>query len=146
MSDGGGGSAARWRAIAAWGFAVFFLTAGVLHFVAVEAFARIVPPWLPAPEAIVRLTGAMEIAFAAGLAVPRWRRVTGRVLALYLLAVLPANVYMALERIPVAGTVLPDWALWGRVALQFPLIAAILAVTAAPRRSSHKERSPTGPS
>jgi uncharacterized membrane protein len=47
--------------------AVFFLVAGVLHFHMDDAFARIVPPVLPFPVALVWVTGAMEFAFAATL-------------------------------------------------------------------------------
>jgi uncharacterized membrane protein len=112
--------------------AVFFLVAGVLHFHLDEAFARIVPPMLPFPVAIVWITGAMELAFAAAL-LAKWRLpLTGLWLSAYLLAVLPANIYMALAQIPLGDTVLSPAALWIRVALQFPLIALVLWSTGAP--------------
>ena len=123
------GPPSKARAAICLALAAFFLAAGILHFAHTEAFARIVPPFLPAPETIVRVTGAMEIAFSIGLALPRWRRRTGRVLALYLLAVLPANVTMAVERTAIGTLELPDWALWLRVGLQFPLIALVLYAT-----------------
>lgn len=109
--------------------AAFFLAAGIAHFAATDVFARIVPPQLPAPHAIVRVTGAIEIALALGVLAPRTRRVAGALLAAYCLAVLPANIHMALEQIAVGGIALPAWALWARVALQFPLIALILWAT-----------------
>ena len=105
---------------------VFFLVAGVMHFVADEAFAAIVPPVLPFPVLIVWLTGAMELVFAAGLLARRSLPLVGGLLAVYLLAVLPANVYMALAEIPLGETVLSPLALWVRVGLQFPLIALVL--------------------
>lgn len=112
--------------------AVFFLVAGVMHFVLDDAFARIVPPALPYPVAIVWITGVMEIGFAAALTAT-WRLpLTGLLLSAYLLAVLPANIYMALEGIPLGDTVMSPAALWVRVALQFPLIALVLWSTGAP--------------
>ena len=114
------------RALARLALALFFLAAGILHFTHTDAFAAIVPPRLPAPELIVRFTGLLELLFAAGLLTPRVRRVTGWLLALYLLAVLPANVYMALENIPFGGRELGAGVLWARVVLQFPLIALVL--------------------
>ena len=119
---------------------VFFLVAGVLHFVMGEAFARIVPPLLPFPLQIVWLTGAMELVFAAGLLLRRHLVATGILLSLYLLAVLPANIYMAMENIPLGdGEQLGPVVLWIRVALQFPLIAWILWCTDAP---PFKKRAP----
>ncbi len=112
--------------------AIFFLVAGVLHFQLDDAFARIVPPMLPFPVAIVWITGAMELAFAAAL-IARWRLpLTGLLLSAYLLAVLPANIYMAITEVPIGETVLSPAALWIRVALQFPLIALVLWSTSAP--------------
>lgn len=112
--------------------AVFFLVAGILHFRLDDAFARIVPPMLPFPVAIVWITGLMELAFAAAF-LARWRlQLTGILLSAYLLAVLPANIYMALAQIPLGNTVLSPAALWIRVALQFPLIALVLWCTGAP--------------
>jgi uncharacterized membrane protein len=112
--------------------AVFFLIAGILHFRLDDAFARIVPPTLPFPVAIVWITGAMELAFAAAL-IAKWRLpLTGLLLSAYLLAVLPANIYMALAQIPLGDTALSPAALWIRVALQFPLIALVVWCTGAP--------------
>lgn len=106
--------------------ALFFFSAGVSHFTEVEAFIKIVPPFLPFPKLIVQVTGAMEMIFAAGLLWPRYCRRTGILLSLFLLAVLPANIYMALADIPFNGRDLTDAQLWFRVVLQFPLIALVL--------------------
>ena len=106
--------------------ALFFAVAGVLHFTMTAEFASIVPPTLPYPATIVRFTGLLELLFAAGLLTPKVRRTTGWLLAAYLLAVLPANIHMAMERMPLGGRVLSDAVLWGRVAMQFPLMALVV--------------------
>lgn len=106
--------------------AVFFFAAGLMHFIHDDSFAVIVPPILPFKYEIVWLTGLMELAFALGLLWPKFRAVTGYGLGAYLLAVLPANIYMALEGIGFGDAVISPSALWIRVALQFPLIALIL--------------------
>ena len=115
----------RARTLTCWTLALFFAAAGMAHFALTDLFAAIVPPPLPFKREIVWLTGAMELAFAVGLVVPKWRRVTGWLLAAFLLAVLPANVFMAMEGMPL-GALESKAALWGRVALQFPLIAVVL--------------------
>lgn len=123
------------RTIICWGLALFFLVAGIAHFTATDSFAAIVPPPLPFKRQIVQLTGAMELAFAIGLIIPRWRRITGWFLSAYLLAVLPANIFMALEGMPLGAMQSPA-ALWFRVFLQLPLIALILWSCESLRRSA----------
>lgn len=112
--------------------AVFFFVAGILHFLLDGMFARIVPPMLPFPVTIVWITGVMELAFAAALFAKLRLPLTGLLLSAYLLAVLPANIYMALAQLPLGDTALSPVALWVRVALQFPLIALVLWCTGAP--------------
>ena len=106
--------------------ALFFFFAGIMHFVKVESFTAIVPPLLPFPKMIVWVTGVMEMIFAIGLLLPKYRKLSGFWLAPFLLAVLPANIYMAMYDIPMGDSVASPTALWVRVALQFPLIALIL--------------------
>ena len=109
-----------------WFFALFFFFAGLMHFIKVESFTAIVPPLLPFPKMIVWVTGVMEMIFAIGLLLPKYRKVSGFWLAPFLLAVLPANIYMAMYNIPMGDSDASPTALWVRVALQFPLIAVIL--------------------
>jgi uncharacterized membrane protein len=74
-----------------------FVLAGLLHFVRPKIYARIVPPYLPAPTALVYASGVAEIAGGVGLLVPRWRRAGGWWTIATLLAVFPANIHMALH-------------------------------------------------
>ena len=116
------------RAVAAL-LALFFLAAGVLHFVELEGFTRIVPPFLPAPEAIVIATGVYEIVLAiamlASLNHPRLQ-LLGYGAVAYCIAVLPANIYQAVEGFSNMGLPADANVLWGRVVLQLPLILLIL--------------------
>ena len=109
--------------------AVFFLLAGIMHFARVDSFAAIVPPLLPFPKVIVWVTGLMEIGFAVMILCPHFRARIGVLLSLFLLAVLPANIYMAMAGIPLGESVASPAALWFRVFLQFPLIGLIIWVT-----------------
>ena len=110
-------------------FALFFILAGISHFVADDKFAAIVPPFLPFPYFIVWVTGGMEIAMGVMLLCPHFRAGVGVLLGLFLLGFLPANIYMAIAGIPFGDTAASPAALWIRVALQFPLIALIYWTT-----------------
>ena len=109
--------------------ALFFLAAGVLHFIELEGFARIVPPFLPAPKTIVIITGIYEIILAIGmlasLTQPRLQ-LLGYGAVAYCVAVLPANIYQAMEGFSNMGLPGDPTVLWGRVLLQLPLILLIL--------------------
>ncbi|WP_460574506.1 DoxX family protein [Hymenobacter coalescens] len=111
----------RWYGLGLLGLSALMLTAGVMHFAEPRPFVRIVPPQLPAPEALVYLSGAAEIGLGLLLLPRRTRRPAAWGLVLLLLAVFPANVYMA--RIPGGGLGLPQWMLWARLPLQGLLIA-----------------------
>ncbi len=118
------------RRLGRWALAVVFVGAGVLHVVATDAFLVAMPPFVPAPRAMIWLSGAAEIAGGIGLLWPREsiRRAAGWGLALLLVVVYPANVHMAL-----AGVGGPAWALWARLPLQGVLIAWVLLASGAVR-------------
>jgi uncharacterized membrane protein len=103
-----------------------FMFAGALHFVKPRAYQKIVPPYLPAPEALVYLSGIAEIVGGAGLVIPATRRWAGWWLAATLVAIFPANLHMALHpeqyaRIPGGAK-----ALRGRLPIQILLIFWVL--------------------
>ena len=71
---------------------------------------------------MVYLSGVAEIAGGIGLLLPLVRRAAAWGLVVLLVAVFPANIYMALDRVQVTATPLPAWQLWARLPLQFVLI------------------------
>ncbi|WP_425995946.1 DoxX family protein [Caulobacter sp. DWR1-3-2b1] len=77
--------------------AAIYAPFGVLHIVSSGGFLSIMPPLVPFPREVVILTGLCEIAGAAGLLIPRTRRLASIMLALYALCVWPANIYHALS-------------------------------------------------
>ncbi|MCS3685235.1 DoxX family protein [Salinibacter ruber] len=103
--------------------ALLFAAAGTAHFVRPSAFTRIVPPYLPAPYALVYVSGAAELLGALGVLVPGLRRYAGWGLILLALAVFPANVHMALHPADFEG--IPAWALYLRLPLQVVLVGWI---------------------
>jgi len=73
----------------------FYGVAGYFHLAAPAPFLRIMPGFVPQPEAMVALTGVAELAGAIALVQPwsgRLRRAGGWGLAAYALAVWPANI------------------------------------------------------
>lgn len=105
--------------------AVAMMGVGALHFVTPAPFVAIVPAFLPAPLALVYVSGFFEILGGAGLLVPRVRFwAAWGLIALYV-CVFPANINMAVNEIQLGpgGGGLPIWAMWARLPFQALFIA-----------------------
>ena len=109
--------------------AIAFIGAGANHFRSAEFYRRIIPPQFPAPSALVVISGLAEIAGGIGLLIPRLRCAAGWGLIALLIAVFPANVYMAVVRDRFADLHLPGWAFWARLPLQGVLVAWVWYVS-----------------
>jgi len=122
-----------------WLLAAFFTMAGIGHFTETAFFVEIVPDYLPAPEALVYISGVAEIAGGIGLLIPRVRRAAGWGLLALLVAVFPANIDMAVNPKPLEHA--PEWmssdptpaARWGRLPFQLVFAAGVWWVTLARR-------------
>jgi uncharacterized membrane protein len=102
--------------------AAFFVVAGSLHFLRPDPYVKIVPPFIPRALLMVYISGVAEIAGGVGILLPVVRRAAGWGLVALLIAVFPANIYMALDRVQATANPLPVWILWARLPLQFALI------------------------
>jgi uncharacterized membrane protein len=112
--------------------AIFFVVAGTLHFVKPDLYRQIIPPFLPEPQLLVMVSGIAEIAGGLGLLLAPVRRAAGWGLIALLIAVFPANVYMALHAEQFHIT---PWLLWARLPLQAVFIAWVwwVGIQHAPR-------------
>jgi uncharacterized membrane protein len=113
-----------WPAATRVGLAVMFLFTAVAHFNSMrDDLVAMVPPSMPNPELMVTLTGIAEILGAVGLLIPRTRRVAAVALIVFLVAVLPANIYAAQAGLTLRGA--PVTPLVPRIALQILFIALL---------------------
>ena len=106
--------------------AILFLVTGALHFVNTDLYLKIMPPYIPWHLAMVYISGVAEMADGLGLLVPMVRRAAGWGLVALLIAVFPANVYMAMNGIQVTAQPIPQVLLWARLPLQAVLIWLVL--------------------
>lgn len=106
--------------------AVFYIIAGVFHFVETGSYLKIMPPWIPSHLAMVYLSGAAEVAGGIGLLIPGLRRAAAWGLVALLIAVFPANIYMAMNNVQVTANPIPGVLLWARLPLQAVLIWWVL--------------------
>ena len=111
-----------WKRALRWLLAAFMTLAGINHFVSPAVYAAMVPAALPAPLALVYISGIAEIAGGLGLVLPRTRKLAAYGLIALYIAVFPANLNMALNHLPLGTTPVPTWALWARLPLQLVFI------------------------
>jgi uncharacterized membrane protein len=123
------GSWNRWRGVLRVVLAVFFVVAGVLHFLKPEVYVQIVPPYLPFPLALVYVSGVCEVLGGCGVLIPRLRNLAGWGLIALLVAVFPANLHMALGDVQIQGLSVSPLLLWLRLPLQLVLIALVYGCT-----------------
>lgn len=74
---------------------IFYTIVGIKHFINPEFFLAIVPPYLPYHLELVYISGFFEILFGIMILFPRYRFYGSIGLILLLLAVFPANIYLA---------------------------------------------------
>lgn len=123
----------RSRSIARWVLTVFMVAAGANHFLSPGPYLGMMPPQLPAPLALVYVSGVAEIAGGLGLILPATRRLAAWGLIALFIAIFPANLNMAIHHLPLGDHPVPAWALWARLPLQLVLIAWAAMFTRRPR-------------
>jgi len=111
--------------------AALFLFAGTIHLRQPELFLPVMPPWIPFHLPCIQISGVFELLGGAGLLIParRVQFLAGWGLVLLLIAVFPANIYMAMADVKIHGFPSQPWMGWARLPLQPLLIVAVLWVT-----------------
>lgn len=120
--------------------AALFVVAGANHFRNPDFYAKIIPPIFPARRTLVAVSGVCEIIGGLCLLIRRLRTAAGWGLLALLVAVFPANVYMAVAPQGLPHGNLPIWLLWLRLPMQAVLIGWVWWVSLA-RPSSDRDPS-----
>ena len=103
---------------------MFYIGVGIKHFVDPNWFLIIIPPYLQfIGIEIVYISGFFEILFGLLVLMPKYRKIAGYGIILLLLAVYPANIYLAFnkEAQDLIG-ISQFMALWVRLPIQFVLM------------------------
>jgi uncharacterized membrane protein len=108
------------------GMAAMLVVTGFAHFAFTKGMALMLPEFIGQRELIIYATGVLEFAAAAGLLLPKFRVLTGWLLILFFVLLLPANVYAAQNHINLQTASHdgdgPGY-LWFRIPLQLFFIA-----------------------
>ena len=74
---------------------IFYVIVGIKHFTDPNYFISIVPPYLPYHLELVYISGVFEVLFGVMILLPKYRYIGSIGLILLLIAVFPANIYLA---------------------------------------------------
>jgi uncharacterized membrane protein len=109
------------RTIFKYLLAIGFVLAGVNHFINSSFYLRMMPPILPAPLFLIYLSGVFQIALGILLLLPKFTQLAAWGMIALLVAVFPANVFMASN--PEAFSEFTPMALYIRLPVQSMMIA-----------------------
>ena len=98
----------------------FYISVGISHFTDPNWFLQIVPPYLPYKLELVYISGFLEIILGIMLIIPSIRFYAGWGLIMLLIAVYPANIYLAQTNGAAMKT--SSVVAWGRLPFQFLFI------------------------
>ncbi len=98
--------------------AIFYIFAGIMHFVKPKMYIAIIPPYIPFPRQMNLLVGTAEIILGLGLLFDDTRSISAFGIIVLLIAVFPANLYMYQK----ANNGIRKWLFFLRLPLQVVLI------------------------
>ena len=98
---------------------LLYVVAGANHFAHTDFYIRMIPPYIPAPYVMVFWSGLAEIFLGIAVMLPLFRKWAAYGIISLLLAVFPANIYMATHA---ALFHLSPMGLWLRLPIQLVLI------------------------
>ncbi|HNP17303.1 MAG TPA: DoxX family protein [Fulvivirga sp.] len=107
---------------------IMLLFTAIGHFAFTKGMSMMIPEFIPLKESVVYLTGIFEILLALGLLIPKFQTISGWALIVFLLLMLPANIYASMHNVNYQkGTFDGNGLiyLWFRIPLQFLFIVWI---------------------
>jgi uncharacterized membrane protein len=100
---------------------LFYIFAGAMHFADTDFYRPMMPPYLPAHDELIYLSGIAEVMCGIGVLIPRVRVVAAWATIVLLIAVFPANIHIAVDNVPLGGATEGAGA-WNYVRLPFQAV------------------------
>lgn len=102
---------------------VFFIFAGVNHFVNPDFYYGLIPDFLPYPIFINDASGVLEIVLGLGLLLKNYRKIAALGILVLLVLFIPSHVFfIQLGSCIDGGLCVPEWIGWSRLLLIHPLL------------------------
>ena len=104
---------------------IMLVFTAVGHFAFTKGMSMMIPKFIPFKESFVYLTGMFEILLAIGLLITKFKTISGYALIIFLLLMLPANIYASVNNVNLQKGTLDGngiMYLWFRIPLQILFI------------------------
>mgnify|MGYP006306230575 CR=1 FL=1 len=99
---------------------ILYIVAGMAHWFFPRVYRGIMPPWIPAKNALIWISGVAEVSLGLALFIPGLQRIALFGIIAMLATFLPVHVYMVRHASRFPG--IPKWLLWVRLPLQLLLM------------------------
>ena len=112
------------KCISIYVMSILYIYVGINHFIDTKSFLIIIPPYLQTIGLeLIYLSGLFEIILGILLIIPKYRKIASYGIMLLLIAVYPANIYLAFNEEPQNLMGISSFmASWVRLPLQFIFI------------------------
>ncbi len=111
------------KKISLYVLAMFYIVAGINHFVNPGFYLPLIPEYFVYLELINYLSGIAEVVLGIGLLVNQSRRISSYLIVLLLVAFIPSHVYfIQIGSCVEGGLCIPEWGSWLRLVVIHPLL------------------------
>ena len=101
----------------------FYAFAGTYHFINPEFYWDLIPDYLPYPVFINYVSGVLEIVFAIGVAIQKYRGIAVKGIIALLVLFIPSHVYfIQIGSCVEDGLCVAPWIAWLRLLIIHPLL------------------------
>ncbi len=104
---------------------IMLVFTAVGHFAFTKGMSMMIPKFIPFKENFVYITGIFEVLLAIGLLITKFKTISGYALIIFLLLMLPANIYASINNVNLQKETLDGngiMYLWFRIPLQILFI------------------------
>jgi uncharacterized membrane protein len=102
---------------------LFFIVAGINHFIMPVFYLPLIPPYFPKPEVINVLAGLVEILLGIGLLYQKTRGYAGWGIVALMIAFIPSHWhFLQIGSCINESLCVPPWLAWARLILVHPIL------------------------
>ena len=104
-----------------YAYIIFFIFAGLNHFINPAFYDALVPPFIPFPRVVHQFTGILEILIPLFL-LTKWRSEAALIMIVFLIVIYGANLYVWVENLPYGNRVFTNLQRFYRMLIQFAYV------------------------